>query len=96
MSGIGSNLKLFATWALTSLLDSAFLVFWVILQFLTNRTVAQFELSGIDVVVFWIFQVVFAISTVAPVLLYVYKDVVVMILQAKHELARAKKDYSAS
>jgi len=76
--------RVFAIWAGSSIIDSAFIAVWVFLQWFVNEVVvSRFRLAGVDNWVLIIFQVLFAVSTVAPVVTYIYVDIRVMLLRAQ-------------
>jgi hypothetical protein len=86
------RLEVFVTQAASSLIDSGFLALWVIVQWAMNEYVVnRLKLSGIDKWVLLAFQVVFALSTLAPVVMYIYVDIRVMILKAQRRIRREKQ-----
>lgn len=81
------RLGVFCLWAVSALLDTAFLSLWVYVQYVANeKVIGNLELSGIDKLVLGAFQVLFAVSTLAPVLVYIVKDVMIMILKARMQI----------
>jgi hypothetical protein len=83
-----SELTTFAKWFLSGLIDSVFLVLWVFVQWGTQRLITNLALFGIDVWVFSLFQILFAVSTVAPVVLYIYADIRIMALRMQRRIRR--------
>lgn len=82
------RLRLFAFWAASSAIDCAFLMIWVTVQrfgdwFLTKSDwfLTRQEVSGLNQWVLTAFHLCFAVTTLAPVLLYVYSDVKTMVRQ---------------
>jgi hypothetical protein len=93
---ITTNLKVFTIWAVTSLIDSAFLALWVCVQALvSNHVTARFELSGIDKWMLKAFEIVFAVSTLVPVIFYVVEDIIRMFLQAQERIRHEKTKFRA-
>ncbi len=81
--------RVFTIWAASSLIDSAFLALWVFVQwFINSNVVMRFRLSGIDQWMLSAFQLLFAISTLAPVIFYIGADTMVMFLQARRRIRR--------
>lgn len=81
------DLKIFCIWSISSLADAAFLVVWALVQWLVNdRAIARFQLSGIDRLVLEAFQLLFAVSTLTPVAIYIYVDIRVMFLRARRRI----------
>lgn len=89
---LSRELKVFAIWGVSGLIDSAFLALWVAIQSLGNNFLQQFSLDGIDQWVLNVFQIIFALSTLAPVIIYVYSDIAVMILQARERIQIQRKN----
>lgn len=88
---LGAELGVFVRWAISVLFDSVFLVIWVFVQWATQRIIAGLQLSGIDVWVFNSFQILFAFSTVIPIVVYVYVDIRIMLLRAQSRIQQEIK-----
>lgn len=86
---VKTELQVFSRWFASALIDSAFLTLWALMQWGINRVFGNVQLSGIDQVVFIIFQWLFAVSTLAPVAIYIYVDIRVMLIRAKKRIRRA-------
>jgi hypothetical protein len=81
------TLRLFTIWTLSSLIDSAFLALWVTVQWVVNKTViTPLTLTGIDKLVLTTFQVFFAISTLAPIAITIYRDIRIMWLRTSRRI----------
>lgn len=81
------TLRLFTIWMVSSLIDSAFLALWVIVQWLVNnKIIAPLVLTGIDRFEQTIFQILFAISTLAPVAITIYRDIRIMLLRTNRKI----------
>jgi len=85
---LATELRVFTIWAISSLIDSAFIALWVFVQWLGEKVIANLELSGVDRLVLSVFQVIFAISTLAPVIIYICVDISVMIFRARRRIQR--------
>ena len=60
----------------TVVVDALFLSIWVVAQFLVDRLIKKLNLAGgIDRLVLIGFQVIFALSTLAPVVINIYQDI---------------------
>lgn len=81
------RLRVFSIQAISSLIDSGFLALWVIVQWAVNEyVVKRLELADIDKWVLSAFQVIFAISTLVPIVVYIYVDTRVMVLRAQRRI----------
>ena len=81
------TVKLYAVWAITSLADALFLALWVAVQWLvSSKIVTPLVLSGIDNIVLFIFQILFSISTLAPVAITIYRDIRIMLLRTQRKI----------
>jgi hypothetical protein len=57
------------------LLDALFMALWVATQWaLSTQVIKRFPVEGVDLVVLRVFQVVFAVSTLWPVVLFIAED----------------------
>lgn len=70
--------KSFARYAFSSLLDAVFLVVWVLLQYGTGKVIELFPLDGIDSVILEFFKYLFGLTTLAPILYDIVKNVVII------------------
>ena len=91
------RLAAFGIAAACVLMDIAFAALWAVAQWALHDYVIQpLELYGIHRWILLAFQVIFAISTLAVVLVYMYEDIAVMILRARgrvaHERTRLKRE----
>jgi hypothetical protein len=81
------TIKLFTIWAVSSLIDSAFLALWVTIQWVVNnKVVTPLILTGIDRFNLTVFQILFAISTLAPVAITIYRDIRIMLLRTQRKI----------
>jgi hypothetical protein len=81
------DVQTFLRWAISSVLDAIFLVAWVFIQWIASNMIFGLELSGLDRVVFFVFQVLFAASTLTPVATHTYINIVRMFKRARQEAA---------
>ncbi len=88
------TLRLFIIWTISSLIDAAFLALWITVQWAVNNTVVTpLKLTGIDKVVLTIFQILFAVSTLAPVAITIYRDILIMMLRTNRKIRREIKNW---
>ncbi|OHE60405.1 MAG: hypothetical protein A2Z47_15870 [Thermodesulfovibrio sp. RBG_19FT_COMBO_42_12] len=81
------TIRLFTVWTVSSLIDSSFLALWVTIQWVvSSKVVTPLILTGIDQLVLTIFQILFAISTLAPVANTIYRDIRIMILRTQRKI----------
>jgi hypothetical protein len=75
------NSNILAVLVLSGLIDAGCVVIWIITQLLVGRFIFRTSLvvSSLDSWIVLMFQLIFAISTLAPVTLYVVRDVIISI-----------------
>ena len=67
--------QLYAIWALSSIFDTLFLTVWVACQWLVaTYVVSPLRLTGMDSLVLTVFQILFSVSTLSPVVMTTYRD----------------------
>lgn len=95
--------KAYLLWIISSLLDACFVIFWVLLQWGTKWVLGLVALDGLDAVTLRVFQVIFALTTLAPILAHVTKNIVIIGARAivfivnqwysaKREIEKTKRD----
>jgi hypothetical protein len=91
-SKIGDEVKMRVLWIATPLLDAVYLVLWVAIQWLVSRVIAHFHVSGPEQWMLLVFQwVLFPIITLAPVALYIVRDISIMVMRTKRAIIREHK-----
>ena len=88
LQDIGTRLKLLSIWSLSMLIDTGFLVFWVVIQFAADDyviTPLRSRISEIGQIFLLLFQIVLAIATFFPIVAYVYMDVSIIVIQAQRK-----------
>ncbi len=79
-------------WLSTILVDTVFLILWLVSQFLIDFLIEKLPLSGrINKLQLIVFQVIFAVSTLSPVLIYIYVDIRLMIIKAGKQINQKKQ-----
>ena len=72
-------------------MDAVFLIIWIILQSLVSKFIIEpYKLTGVDVFTLNIFQYAFALSTIAPIMIYIYKDIIIMVIKAQNRINDAR------
>lgn len=83
------TIRLYAVWGVTTLVDSLFLALWVAVQWLVDSyVVLPLRLTGLSNLVLSLFQILFAISTLAPVAITIYRDIRIMLLRTQRRIRR--------
>lgn len=80
----------FARWAVSSLFDAGFLILWAALQFGGAWALQKTPLAGLDRVILVSLQVLFAITTLAPILAYVVTDTVGIYYQGRTRIVKQR------
>lgn len=75
---------------LAILIDTLFLCCWLAIQYGTSFALELVKLSSLDSAFLLFFQVVFALSTFVPVLLFFYKDIRIMHIKMSSEISSSK------
>jgi len=92
LSDLSWQTVLFIRWMLSSLLDAAFLAFWVLIQWTVDQyVIRRFDLSGVDKYVYLVAQVLFAVSTLAPILFYIVGDIAIMWIRTKRTIQQERE-----
>ena len=86
-----SDLKIFFKWIVSSLLDASFLILWVYMQQFASQIINQFTLEEIDKIQLSIFQILFAVTTLVPIIAYVFIDITKLYFQAKRNYQSLRK-----
>lgn len=76
-------------WVLSGLLNAVFLVAWTLTQWGVSWVIEKFPLSGLDRHVSIIMQWGFAITTLLPILFYIWYDTVTMYYRARSKIREA-------
>jgi hypothetical protein len=90
--GLRGNQNSILVLVISGLIDAGFVLVWIVTQFLVSRFVFRTPpvVSSLDSWIVLAFQVIFAISTLVPVALYVIRDVTISI----GRLAGIRKEFS--
>ena len=84
---ITKTLKNFAILMVTGVIDTIFLIAWVFSQFVASKVFTILELNNLNRFFYYVFQILFAISTLIPIVLVIYRDVRVMFIRTQREIA---------
>lgn len=81
------RLKDLATSYACIMVDTVFLILWLLLQWgakiAKDGILVSLDLSGLDAIELLVFQVLFFLTTLAPVAIYTYRDIAVVWLRAQ-------------
>jgi len=87
MDDLANRLRLFVSQVLSVFIDMLFLGGWVVVNWGAHRFVfASFPLEATDTFVLHIVQLVFAVSTFFPVLVYIVVDLLSVTLRARQSV----------
>lgn len=76
-------------WVLSGVLQAFFVVCWVVVQWAVNNYVVQpYKLYGVDEATLTVAQNLFAVSTLAPILLFLVELVAKMIVRVIRNIAQ--------
>lgn len=92
LADVKHDLKMFFKFGATSLFDASFLVIWYWFQFYADRFIDGTNLDWLDLTQLWVFKILFAITTLVPVLAYVVLDSTRIILQTRSRIRSAIRD----
>ena len=88
-----NSFKRAGLWISLTILDSAFLALWVTIQLLVDKYIIKpLELTGIDHIALILFQVLFVISTLAPVAITIYSNIFIMFVKTKRSIEEEIKN----
>lgn len=91
---IKSKAKTALAWATSLLVDSVFLSIWFLAQSIVGRLATSFPAHGTDSYAIASVQVLFAISTIIPIILYIYQDTLIMYYRTKANIEKARQIYN--
>lgn len=74
-SSLKRRIKYFFRQLLTTIIDSLFFVVWGGFQYLVDLLINTLEFTGVSATVSLVFQIIFAIATVTPVLVFILEDI---------------------
>lgn len=91
-----SEFKTVLRWVLSGLIEAFFVVCWVLIQWIVNKyVITQFTLEGIDAHLLEVFQWIFAISTLAPIVFFLLQLIVTMAVRTYGSIRQViKKELS--
>src|ERR1043166_8956850 len=71
------------------LIDMVFLSLWLFLQWVLGiHVIPRFQVTGFHLWFSYIFQVVFAVGTLLPLLIYIYVDLATAFVKGKQEIQK--------
>lgn len=72
------------------LLDSLFLAFWALINFGFYWIVAHIKVTEVAHVIVICLEVLFGVATIAPICIWLYKDLSIMVIRANRKIAGEK------
>ena len=82
--------RIILEWIISSMLDAAFLIAWAAVQHLGSVVIAEMNLEGIDSLTLFVLQILFAVATILPILIWIYADVRIMWIKANMMISKKK------
>jgi hypothetical protein len=79
----------------STFITAIFLAIWVAVQYGVNRFVQWLQPVDIDQIVLWVFQGIFAITTLIPVGVYYYVDTRVILIRARRRIEQEERGETA-
>jgi hypothetical protein len=77
--------------SLALVMDTIFLIFWALVQWITSKFFENFKLTGIDQILLTTFQVIFSLSTIVPVVIYIWTDIRIVFIRAQGKIQNEKE-----
>lgn len=72
---IMTSLRQIFVYLTTLIFDLTFIIIWIATQYITDRVFDAIRISQIDNFVFLVFRIVFGISTLIPIVIYIISDI---------------------
>jgi hypothetical protein len=91
MGDVKGTLREYVILSLTGILDSVYLIAWVIVQWLVDNILSRYHLIGMDSVLLVIFQILFGFTTVFPLCLFIYRDFRIAWLRVNRQIENETK-----
>lgn len=88
-SSVRSHINELGSHFATIVIDGAFLLLWVPTQWGLNWVVKQLPAEGLDAWVLTVLRVLFALSTLAPVVYYTYADLRIIHMRTRSRVRAA-------
>jgi hypothetical protein len=76
----------------STLITAIFLIVWVAIQWGVNHLIGMLHLSGIDQTILWIFQGIFGVTTLIPIVVYYYVDTRIIWIRAQRRISEEYGD----
>ena len=83
------------SYTISAFVSAFFMILWIALQWGVNWTIQNLPLEGIDQWVLYAFQVLFSISTLAPIVFNLYRDIRIMGIRTQKRILREQHDLKA-
>lgn len=83
-----NTIEIFFSWFIMSLIAGSFIGLWVVIQYGVGFVINNFELTGIDRIVLYVVQFLFAILMLAPIAITIYREIRIMVLKTNRMIKR--------
>lgn len=90
---VTGEIKMFSKWIISSFLDATFLVLWVLVQWAVGAILEWVKLSFFDSLQAIVFQVLFAVTTLIPIVFYIVQDTAILFYKTRYQIREGKKKY---
>jgi len=78
--------------AACSSLDALFLALWAALNYGVHLLVSHMHVSEVDHVILIALEIVFGIATIAPICIWLYKDLFIMVIRANRKIKAEREN----
>lgn len=65
-----------------TLITSVFLAVWVVVQYGFNQLVQWLGLTGLDQNFLWVFQIIFGVTTLLPILIFYLEEIIIAVIRS--------------
>ncbi len=87
---LASRVAIFAVWAISVIVDCLFLAIWIVTQWGIEQLEPLLR-STLHAWLFDSFEIAFGVSTLCPVLIYIYVDLRIMAIQASAAITEQRR-----
>jgi hypothetical protein len=71
-------------------IDGLFLCLWAALNYGVNMAITHLRPDGFDAVISFVLQLLFGIATLAPIAIFIYRDIRIMWIRANRKIAASE------
>jgi hypothetical protein len=70
-------------------LDGLFLCLWAVLNYCVNIAITHLRPDGVDVAICFVLQSLFGVATLAPIAIFIYRDIRIMWIRVREKIANS-------